>query len=100
MIRRPPRSTLFPYTTLFRSQNRPAILVEGGYLSNPREARRIADPAYRQMLAEAVAAGLAQKSKAQSPKSEVGSRDGGSDSQRSEISTQRPEVISRNVLRQ
>src|SRR3712207_8111741 len=26
MIRRPPRSTLFPYTTLFRSQN---LLVEG-----------------------------------------------------------------------
>src|SRR3712207_7316261 len=24
MIRRPPRSTLFPYTTLFRSQNRPS----------------------------------------------------------------------------
>src|SRR2546425_9564225 len=24
MIRRPPRSTLFPYTTLFRSQQRPA----------------------------------------------------------------------------
>src|SRR5688572_32650146 len=24
-IRRPPRSTLFPYTTLFRSQHRPAI---------------------------------------------------------------------------
>src|SRR2546427_7016636 len=24
MIRRPPRSTLFPYTTLFRSRNRPA----------------------------------------------------------------------------
>src|SRR5260370_28795468 len=24
MIRRPPRSTLFPYTTLFRSQNCPA----------------------------------------------------------------------------
>src|SRR3712207_8255198 len=24
MIRRPPRSTLFPYTTLFRSQTRPA----------------------------------------------------------------------------
>src|SRR2546422_5135577 len=23
MIRRPPRSTLFPYTTLFRSRNRP-----------------------------------------------------------------------------
>src|SRR5258708_11161557 len=24
MIRRPPRSTLFPYTTLFRSQSRPS----------------------------------------------------------------------------
>src|SRR3989442_4672156 len=27
MIRRPPRSTLFPYTTLFRSQVRPGIEV-------------------------------------------------------------------------
>src|SRR5256886_11584759 len=26
MIRRPPRSTLFPYTTLFRSQFRPGLL--------------------------------------------------------------------------
>src|SRR3712207_6857927 len=26
MIRRPPRSTLFPYTTLFRSEDEPAIL--------------------------------------------------------------------------
>src|SRR3712207_7239660 len=26
MIRRPPRSTLFPYTTLFRSQRRPGDL--------------------------------------------------------------------------
>src|SRR2546430_6492734 len=26
MIRRPPRSTLFPYTTLFRSQHHPSIL--------------------------------------------------------------------------
>src|SRR2546421_4694111 len=34
MIRRPPRSTLFPYTTLFRSQARPepaAIFREGGW---------------------------------------------------------------------
>src|SRR5260370_28438453 len=28
MIRRPPRSTLFPYTTLFRSRNRLAPAVE------------------------------------------------------------------------
>src|SRR2546428_5123639 len=26
MIRRPPRSTLFPYTTLFRSEDHPAVL--------------------------------------------------------------------------
>src|SRR3712207_6891838 len=29
MIRRPPRSTLFPYTTLFRSRDEPADLDEG-----------------------------------------------------------------------
>src|SRR5258708_13923117 len=27
MIRRPPRSTLFPYTTLFRSSRRPAAMI-------------------------------------------------------------------------
>jgi N-acetylmuramoyl-L-alanine amidase len=43
---------------VLRPQQRPAILIEGGYLSNPREARIIADPAYRQKLAEAVAEGL------------------------------------------
>lgn len=36
----------------------PAILVEGGYLSNDGEARKIATPAYRQDLAEALAAGI------------------------------------------
>src|SRR3712207_7333992 len=30
MIRRPPRSTLFPYTTLFRSRARPAKDGSGG----------------------------------------------------------------------
>lgn len=39
-------------------QNRPAVLVEGGFLSNPTEARRIATPAYRQQLAEALAGAL------------------------------------------
>ncbi|HWH68644.1 MAG TPA: N-acetylmuramoyl-L-alanine amidase [Candidatus Sulfotelmatobacter sp.] len=43
---------------VLRNQQRPAILVEGGYLSNPHEARLIADPAYRQKLAEAVAHAL------------------------------------------
>jgi N-acetylmuramoyl-L-alanine amidase len=62
------------YLGVLRGQHRPAILVEGGYLSNPREARLIADPAYRQRLAEAVAKALAVKSNVQSPKSEVGSQ--------------------------
>src|SRR2546426_6556233 len=30
MIRRPPRSTLFPYTTLFRSRGRPRDLSQDG----------------------------------------------------------------------
>jgi N-acetylmuramoyl-L-alanine amidase len=50
------------FMTVLRGQNRPAVLIEGGYLSDPREARRIADPAYRQKLAEAVAAALMDKS--------------------------------------
>src|SRR5687768_17628259 len=29
MIRRPPRSTLFPYTTLFRSRNHPRHFYDG-----------------------------------------------------------------------
>src|SRR5436309_12597890 len=37
MIRRPPRSTLFPYTTLFRSSRR------GCHLSRSRPAGRLSD---------------------------------------------------------
>jgi N-acetylmuramoyl-L-alanine amidase len=43
------------FLTVLQGQNRPAVLVEGGYLSNPAEARQISDPAYRQKLAEALA---------------------------------------------
>jgi N-acetylmuramoyl-L-alanine amidase len=46
------------YQGVVRAQRRPAVLIEGGYLSNPAEARRIADPAFRQQLAEAVAQAL------------------------------------------
>lgn len=46
------------FLTVLRGQNRPAALIEGGYLSNPAEARKVADPAYRQKLAEAVAKAL------------------------------------------
>ncbi len=47
------RRARFP--AVLRGQQCPAVLVEGGYLSNVREARMIADPGYRQKLAEAVA---------------------------------------------
>jgi N-acetylmuramoyl-L-alanine amidase len=36
----------------------PAVLVELGYLSNPREAAYLASPAYRQQLGQAVAEGI------------------------------------------
>ena len=52
---------------VLRGQHCPAILDEGGYLSNPPEARHIADPAYRQKLAEAVAQALAEKREVASP---------------------------------
>src|SRR5256885_6906520 len=40
MIRRPPRSTLFPYTTLFRSRTRhPPLLRDQGGDRRPRRAR-------------------------------------------------------------
>lgn len=46
------------FLNVLSGQHRPAVLVEGGYLSNPTEARQIADPAYRQQLARAVAKAL------------------------------------------
>ena len=46
---------------VLRGQHCPAVLVEGGYLSNPQEARRIADPAYREKLAAAVAQAFVEK---------------------------------------
>src|SRR2546425_10990492 len=38
MIRRPPRSTLFPYTTLFRSPTLPDAVCRGGWVVHPLEA--------------------------------------------------------------
>lgn len=46
------------FMAVLRGQNRPAVLIEGGYLSNVGEARRIAMPEYRQALAEGVARAL------------------------------------------
>ena len=46
MIRRPPRSTLFPYTTLFRSQRRAGNALEDG---NQGRAIRNQEQATRQL---------------------------------------------------
>jgi N-acetylmuramoyl-L-alanine amidase len=46
------------FPDVLRWQTRPAILIEGGFLSSPEESRQIARPAYRQKLAEAVAEAL------------------------------------------
>jgi N-acetylmuramoyl-L-alanine amidase len=43
---------------VLRGQRRPSVLIEAGFLSNPHEAKRIADPLFRQKLAEAVATAL------------------------------------------
>src|SRR5437762_10764873 len=39
MIRRPPRSTLFPYTTLFRSQFNLSLLITDEFMQAVREDR-------------------------------------------------------------
>ncbi len=36
----------------------PAVLVEGGFVSNPAEAHRLGDTAYRQKIAESLAGGI------------------------------------------
>jgi len=46
------------FMAVLLAQNCPAVLIEGGFLSHPREAARIATPGYRQLLAECVAAAL------------------------------------------
>jgi N-acetylmuramoyl-L-alanine amidase len=46
------------FMAVLRGQTRPAVLIEGGFLSNPREGQLIAEGAYRQKMAEAVARSL------------------------------------------
>lgn len=46
------------FLDVLQGHNRPAVLIEAGFLSNPTEARQVADPEYRQKLAEAVAKAL------------------------------------------
>src|SRR2546421_4669913 len=39
MIRRPPRSTLFPYTTLFRSRRTPADCMKGALMPVAKKSK-------------------------------------------------------------
>ncbi len=43
---------------VLRHSKRPAVLVEGGFLSNPDEARLIATPTFRTALARSIASGI------------------------------------------
>src|SRR5438094_5725119 len=44
MLRRPPRSTLFPYTTLFRSLTTASIDLRFGFFSGAKKTRTLAGP--------------------------------------------------------
>ncbi len=46
------------FMAVLKTQQRPAILIEGGYLSDRNEAKQLASPDYRQKLALAVAKAL------------------------------------------
>ena len=46
------------YYSVLRRAGMRAVIVEGAYLSNPAEARKLATPAFRQRLAEGIADGI------------------------------------------
>src|SRR3712207_7471034 len=84
MIRRPPRSTLFPYTTLFRSkeQLRSSRLDSTVTVSEALAAAAAADPGRRRVLLSASAVGyygdtgdrLVQEDRSEEHTSELQSR--------------------------
>jgi N-acetylmuramoyl-L-alanine amidase len=43
---------------VLRNNAIPGVLVEGGFLTNPRDALRVASPAYRELLADAIVRGV------------------------------------------
>ncbi len=49
------------FMTVLRGQHRPAVLIEGGYLSSLDEGRMIGSPEYREKFCEAIATALAVK---------------------------------------
>ncbi|MEI6860925.1 MAG: N-acetylmuramoyl-L-alanine amidase [Verrucomicrobiota bacterium] len=47
------------HLAVLRGLNCPGVLIEAAFLSHPAEAQRVATPAYRQRIAEGIAAGVA-----------------------------------------
>src|SRR2546422_6750817 len=68
MIRRPPRSTLFPYTTLFRSQDDMAVLAR--HVSEPPPPLASVAPGVSPRLAATIDRCLAKDPGARFPRSE------------------------------
>jgi N-acetylmuramoyl-L-alanine amidase len=49
---------------VLREATMPAILIEGGFMSHPTEARKLYDPAYRKQMAKAIVEGIQAYKKA------------------------------------
>ena len=54
------RGIKFARFRVLRSSTKPAILVETGFASNPRDNQRLRDPAYREAMAQSIGLGLLQ----------------------------------------
>ncbi len=74
------------FMDVLHGQQCPAVLIEGGYLSNPREARRIENAEFRQKLAQAVADAMRLKPETENQKPETGG-------QKAEVGDQKPEIF-------
>src|SRR3712207_6875965 len=73
MIRRPPRSTLFPYTTLFRSERRPAV-VDAARLQAVDGVVGRQHPGQGAVAHHVAAAGVPQEERSEEHTSELQSR--------------------------
>ena len=81
------------FMDVLHGQHCPAVLIEGGYLSNPREARQIEMPEFRQKLAQAVADALRLKPETENQKSEAGNQKAETEDRKAEIGGQKPETV-------
>ena len=77
---------------VLREQSCPAVLIEGGFLSNPGDAREIETPAFRQKLAQAIADALRLKPETGNQKPEPVGQKAETGSQKAEVGSPKPEV--------